>query len=83
MGRSWVKDRANGREYLEAESNGLRSKGNEGGHLDDALVDVPLGTVPRLCEARPLGQRKDWLAPGCRGTLVGGEIPSPCYERIT
>ena len=45
MGRSWVKDLADGREYLEAESNGLRSKGNEGGHRDGALVEVPLGTV--------------------------------------
>ena len=45
MGRSWVKDLADGRKYLEAESNGLRSKGNEGGHLYGALVEVPLGAV--------------------------------------
>ena len=40
MGRSWVKDLADGRKYLEAESNGLRSKGNEGGHLSGALADL-------------------------------------------
>ena len=48
MGRSWARDRADGREYLEAESNGLRSKGNEGGHLSGALADLLLWGSPAM-----------------------------------
>ena len=84
MGRSWPKDRPSGREYLEAESDGLRSKGNEGGLLDGAMVDIPRRDGPfRNARLARMGSWKEWLAPECRGTLATGEIPSPCYERIT
>ena len=76
MGRSWAKDRPSGREYLEAESDGLRSKGNEGGRLDGAMVDIPRRDGPfRNARLARMGSGKS-------GWLLSAVVPLPLVKSL-